>query len=612
VRLALHLIDGVREGQPLGALLGYRLERTLHETGLDSFIDNLRAVAPLEAQTDSIDVVDGLGLLRKFHTEANFWNAPGLPAAGTPARAGVAAAIERLDDALDAVADLTLTESVHQLIGGNMLRAGATLDSIARGDTPPAEITAINTPRSGTALTYRLMGVAIGGDALGWPVTPRAQAEPRLNAWAASLLGDPSRVRIRARFVDARGASLFATETGLDQLGLAPLDLLSFPEGQTIAGELAARTRDAIAKTRPAAVPPGSPIEILTDRDPGWQPQMVALTEWLGLLRAVGRMIGAARAMEPRDLVAPGDAAGAIDTAELQSRADAAEAQLRAANAPALLAAFGVTVPDDLTARVRQLDQLAAGFTRASSTPDQLRDHDIARLQAIFGASFMVLPVLASTTAAAWPQLWANNLALQGGDGLASVRWFQRAARVRAGAARVDTAMMFAEALAGRPLFELQVAQLPFAAGDRWVALETSGGAPSSRLSLVAFSPAASTPGAAVAGIMLDEWIEVWPSAEQITGVSFQYTDPDARPPQAILLAVRPDSFPEWTMEAVEGSVLEALALAKIRAVDPDSLGALGHYLPALYFAYNSGGPKPDTISTDFNVVLKSSPASNP
>jgi hypothetical protein len=59
-------------------------------------------------------------------------------------------------------------------------------------------------------------------------------------------------------------------------------------------------------------------------------------------------------------------------------------------------------------------------------------------------------------------------------------------------------------------------------------------------------------------------------------------------------------------LEAVEGSVLEALNLAKIRAVDPDSLGSLGHYLPALYFAYNTGAPKIETVSVEFNTVLKS------
>jgi hypothetical protein len=110
---------------------------------------------------------------------------------------------------------------------------------------------------------------------------------------------------------------------------------------------------------------------------------------------------------------------------------------------------------------------------------------------------------------------------------------------------------------------------------------------------------------------MIDEWTEVLPSRQQITGVAFQYTDPVARPPQSILLGVKPDDFPEWTLEAVEGSVLEALDLAKIRAVDPDSLGALGHYLPALYFAFNAGGPAVETVSTDFNKVLKATPGSD-
>jgi hypothetical protein len=37
-------------------------------------------------------------------------------------------------------------------------------------------------------------------------------------------------------------------------------------------------------------------------------------------------------------------------------------------------------------------------------------------------------------------------------------------------------------------------------------------------------------------------------------------------------LAVRPNDFPEWTLSTVEGSVLEALDLAKTRGVDPDVL----------------------------------------
>jgi hypothetical protein len=35
VRIAIDLIDGVRQGQPLPALVGYRIERRLHESDLD-------------------------------------------------------------------------------------------------------------------------------------------------------------------------------------------------------------------------------------------------------------------------------------------------------------------------------------------------------------------------------------------------------------------------------------------------------------------------------------------------------------------------------------------------------------------------------------------------
>jgi hypothetical protein len=57
--------------------------------------------------------------------------------------------------------------------------------------------------------------------------------------------------------------------------------------------------------------------------------------------------------------------------------------------------------------------------------------------------------------------------------------------------------------------------------------------------------------------------------------------------------------------------VLEALDLAKLRAVDPDTLSALGHFLPALYFAYNTGGGKAETVSLDFSVALKTAVTRN-
>jgi len=46
--------------------------------------------------------------------------------------------------------------------------------------------------------------------------------------------------------------------------------------------------------------------------------------------------------------------------------------------------------------------------------------------------------------------------------------------------------------------------------------------------------------------------------------------------------------------------LLETLDLARIRAVDLEALGEVGHYLPAAYFAYNTTGA---TVSTDFTVI---------
>jgi hypothetical protein len=220
-----------------------------------------------------------------------------------------------------------------------------------------------------------------------------------------------------------------------------------------------------------------------------------------------------------------------------------------------------------------------------------------------FGQGFLVLPTLDTTLTAQWPQLWSNSLTLQSGDSLASLTCLQRLARVRPPAARLYQSILYAESLTGSSLPPLNVAQIPFTSGDLWVALPQSPATSSSRLSLVAFATQPHATGSPIAGLAVDEWVDVLPSPQQITGISFHKDDPTARAPQTILLAVPPDSFPEWTIESLEGTVLEALDLAKIRAVDPDSLTNLGHYLPALYFAYNAGAATPEAVSTDFNLA---------
>ena len=56
-----------------------------------------------------------------------------------------------------------------------------------------------------------------------------------------------------------------------------------------------------------------------------------------------------------------------------------------------------------------------------------------------------------------------------------------------------------------------------------------------------------STPRQPLAGLLIDEWVEVVPSATETTGITFQYDQPDACPPQTILLAVPPEVGVPWT-----------------------------------------------------------------
>src|SRR5205814_1569371 len=142
------------------------------------------------------------------------------PSSGTTDFAALAAQLSALADTVDAVADLLVAESVHQIAQGNPLRAGATLDAIARGEAPPPELEVVRTPRTGVSVTHRV-GVLLAPGApqsAPWPsaaASPRATAEPALNAWVAGLLPDPARVRCRATVT--RGGTSTTTEVQLDR-----------------------------------------------------------------------------------------------------------------------------------------------------------------------------------------------------------------------------------------------------------------------------------------------------------------------------------------------------------------------------------------------------------
>jgi hypothetical protein len=71
----------------------------------------------------------------------------------------------------------------------------------------------------------------------------------------------------------------------------------------------------------------------------------------------------------------------------------------------------------------------------------------------------------------------------------------------------------------------------------------------------------------AFSGFLIDEWIEEIPGKEELTGISFQYNQPDSQPPQVLLLAISPTEGKQWSWDKLGEIIDDTLRRAKQRAV---------------------------------------------
>ena len=268
VRYALRVMEGVRQGQSLGALLGYQFERTLKDKdlALARYIDDIRDLYPivarkltLESEADIEDspesaqlvaarnVVDGAALARDFRKIRDIETIDDIPdhaykigdflKKGLPDEHvnGLRNVLHVIDDTLDAVGDLLMTESVHQAVQGNFERSAAALEA-ASGNLPPPELESMATPASGRTLTHRVC--VLFNDELTFdnPKSksddPRAAAEPRIAHWFSELLEPLSHIGAKFRFSEENGARINVNTASVADLNtLAPL---SEPLGEKI------------------------------------------------------------------------------------------------------------------------------------------------------------------------------------------------------------------------------------------------------------------------------------------------------------------------------------------------------------------------------------------
>jgi hypothetical protein len=632
-RSALQIIDGTRQGEPLAALLGFRFERALHDADLDKLIAPLRSQFPLVAGRTpagagavelvaASTVVDGLAL------RAAQPQPPGLT---TAEATSFQQALALLDDAVDSVADVLTAESVFQAVRANPNAAVASLDAMAQGVLPP-DVDVARTPLAGATFTQRVGLVLDGTVAATVAATPRAAAEPVLDAWVGTLLGDMTQIGCQVVAPDG-------TTTGvtLAALNLRPLDVVALsktPPTGAGDGELDRRIL-AAAATKADSI---AGLRVRYDASNVAH----SFAECLELARVIAAFIGGARALAPADLVAPADALSATTapaTAQQAAvRARAALASMTATSATlasalsaatlptaalgefaALRAAlhttanFGVlgafpdpaaAAPDLIAVATAALAELAARQAAvpllSATDPATLLADSQQAMRSIFGRDFCLLPQVTAPAPASLSAAFAESAGLIGDPNLPR-KVLQQLARVRPALGRWRSLFLYTEAL-GTAAQTLDVAQLPTQQAT-WAAVSANPPA-SGTLSLILHRPAQTPPSTAWAGLIVDEWNELIPAATQPTAVSFRHETPVAEAPQAVLLAVPPTTdAASWDNETLFDTVRETLALAKVRLVD--NVDELRPFLPAICLTGNTAN---ETVSTNFFAALVADP----
>jgi hypothetical protein len=167
--------------------------------------------------------------------------------------------------------------------------------------------------------------------------------------------------------------------------------------------------------------------------------------------------------------------------------------------------------------------------------------------------------------------------------------WLYGLARVKEKLFHWENVLFLTEALGKTATPALTPFQLPYQPSDRWLALEFPPAyeMETEKLLYTAHFAKPFDKAALHAGVLIDEWTEVIPAKDEVTGVAFHYDQPNTEPPQAMVLLVPPQIEGAWKWEDIVGGVRETFDMARKRAVEPSQIddGPYAQLLPATLMA---------------------------
>lgn len=397
IQKAKQLLDGLRQGQQIEALLGYRLERFLHENGADNQIHKLRKEFPLtvnklengqpkEQGLATLTVINGLQIIKEFKRGNRV----------------IKDGIKQIADILDASTDLLFYESGYQMTQGNFSQAAAAMDA-AKGMIEPPEPDSINTKLEGIGQVHKLAMLFDAPEEVpkSPDKNPKAYLEPVLENWLKELIGGMELIACNVslslinKTADGTLKETPFSETNLvtlDELNIGYLDFLHL--GQSSLGDDATELEQRIVqvvRTKMESNKQVWPTNIqykLTDAIPN---NKQSLKDTLAMLAYIHDLFGKSRYLKTEDIAANEDfekenenqldlsVFRQEDLTNLQIRLKECIAQLNRQDTPiAVLAAYELESAKGIFARLNTIEKAAlTKKSRAAATLKAIEATDL-------------------------------------------------------------------------------------------------------------------------------------------------------------------------------------------------------------------------------------------
>jgi hypothetical protein len=595
------VLEGVRQGQQLEALLGYQLERELHENNLHEEIYSLREAYPLYENSAgnttgfvNLSVIDGLKAIKDKENLPNDLQQ-------------VKKFIDKLEDTMDASLDSLFFEAGYQVTQGNLSQAAAALGA-TKGENAPPQIESVQTKITGTGINHKLMMV--------FPLLPepypmsntRAFAEPHLENWLASVIGPMDRLACQVKIHNAADNVLIENiSITLADLKIGYLDFLYLSDEPVSDGgsELELRIRNA-AREKNQDIPNDITYLITGEGLEGG----LSLIQALEMVRYAKRLLGKCRYMKSEDLSLEGEsvrydreALDAIKNDRLQPLVthlkELPAAALMQKDTLAMLSAMdfesakssyldGTPISAEIlkTAIAEKVSAVSRLLGSYSPELPYYKAFEFLQMAAksLFGDAFILLPpALASDN---FMQVVRDNTPdlLTGSPSDNTVDqvwgreriedWIQGLAQVYENVELFEDWSMvhiaWKQKMEQPDSYTFKIIQGPTLSDYPWVALskheidlvldkqytshpiyadahsgqtyplEDGRYYPENCESSVLYIPGPMTLEQGVYGLVIQEFAEHIPDNKIETGLSFNYNTPDNEPPQAILLAIHP------------------------------------------------------------------------